>query len=160
MQVEPLETLEGQGTPTVRQHSVFIENRVGQLLRLTQLFERTETRIVAVSVVHSVDCAICRMIADDPDDSYRILTQAGFHVSESELLVVSLPHGRRALLSVWAALLGGEVNIHYTYPLLIQPHKNPAIAICADNVDQAAKVLAEHKIELLDEQDLLRCRLE
>lgn len=154
MDIKPYETAEAHAYPTVRQQSVFIENRVGQLLRLTRLFDRTDVRIVAVSVVYSVDCAICRMIVDDPERSYDILTQAGFQISETELLVVSLPHGKRALLHTWAALLQGEVNIFYTYPLLIQPRDNPAIAVLPDNLEQAIRVLKETGFEVLDQSDL------
>ena len=154
METEPLSTAEGQGHPTVRQQSVFVENRVGQLLRLTRLFDQTEIRILAVSVVYSVDCAICRLITDDPDRSYDVLTQAGFPVSETELIVVSLPHGKRALLHTWAALLGGEINIHYVYPLLIQPKGAAALAVLPDSIEHAISVLRDRKFEILDQEDL------
>ena len=81
MEIEPLGTAEAHDDPTIRQQSVFIENRVGQLLRLTRLFDQTDIRILAVSVVYSVDCAICRMILDDPDRAAEVLSQSGFHVS-------------------------------------------------------------------------------
>lgn len=158
MDVEPLQTLEGHSVPTIRQQSVFIENRVGQLLRLTKLFDQSDIRILAVSVVYSVDCAIVRMVLDDPDQSYDVLTKSDFQVSETELIAVSLPHGKRALLHTWAALLGGEINIHYVYPLLIRPRKCAALAVCPDNIEQAVRLLREKKFELLDQQDLLESR--
>lgn len=158
MEIEPLGTAEAQGVPTVRQQSVFIENRVGQLLRLTRLFDQSDIRILAVSVVYSVDCAICRMILDEPTKGYDVLTESGFHVSETELIVVSLPHGKRALLHTWAALLGGEINIHYTYALLVRPKNCAAIAVLPDNIEQAVRVLRERGFDILDEQDLLLAR--
>lgn len=158
MALEPFETAEAAGRPTVRQQSVFIENRVGQLLRLTRMFDHSDIRILAVSVVYSVDCAICRMLLDDPDRAYDVLSNARFQVSEAELLVVSLPHGKRALLHTWAALLNAEINIHYTYPLLIQPKGSPAIAVCPDNLEQAVLVLKERGFDLLDQQDLRDAR--
>lgn len=155
MATEPLQTAQSHDDPTVRQQSVFFENRVGQLLRLTRLFDQTGIRIVAVSVVNSVDCAICRMILDEPDKAYDVLAKARFQVSETELLVVSLPHGKRALLHTWAALLTGEINIHYTYPLLVQPRGHPAIAILPDNIEQGIIVLRERGFELLDQSALI-----
>ncbi len=155
MDIEPLGTAEAQGIPTVRQQSVFIENQVGQLLRLTRLFDQTDIRILAVSVVYSVDCAICRMILDDPDRAYDIMAGARFQVSEAELLVVALPPGKRALLHTWLALLRGEVNIHYTYPLLVRPSGAAAIAVLPDNLEQAVTVLREERFHLLDQADLL-----
>lgn len=159
MDFEPLQTAEAHGQPSVRQQSVFVENHVGQLLRLTRLFERTDTRILALSVVNSVDCAICRMILDDPDKGYEVLTDARFPVSESELLVVSLPHGKRGLLHCWAALLNGEINILYTYPLLVHPNGAAAIAIMPDNPEAALQVLQEGGFAVLDQIDLLADRL-
>lgn len=160
MDIKPLETAEAQGVPTVRQQSVFIENRVGQLLRLTRLFDRTEIRILAVSVVYSVDCAICRFLFDDPDRAYELLRESRFQVSEAELIVVSLPHGKRALLHTWAALLGAEINIHYTYPLLVRPRGCSAIAVLPDNIEQAIETLRDRNFEVLDQTDLLEARNE
>ncbi len=160
MATEPFETAEAHGVPTVRQQSIFVENRIGQLLQLTRLFDNADIRILAVSVVYSVDCAICRMILDDPDRACEALSDARFQVSESELLVVSLPHGRRALLGTWAALLGGEINIHYAYPLLIHPRGCAALAIVPDSIEQAVVVLRERGYDVLDEQDLFDVRNE
>ncbi len=160
MDIAPLETAEAHDYPTIRQQSVFIENRVGQLLRLTKLFDQTDIRILAMSVVYSVDCAIVRMVLDDPDKAYDVLTQSGFQLSETEMIAVSLPHGKRALLHTWAALLDGEVNIHYTYPLLVRPKGCAAIAVLPDSVEQAIRVLRDRSFEVLDQQDLLDARNE
>ena len=154
MEIEPISTAEGYDAPTVRQLSVFVENRVGQLLRLTKLFTQTDIRILAISVVYSVDCAICRMILDNPDRGFEVLTEAGFQVSQTELLVVSLPHGKRALLDTWAALLGAEINIHYVYALLVRPKGSAAIALAPDNMEGAVEVLRERGFEVLNESDL------
>jgi len=158
MELEPLQTAEANDYPTIRQQSVFIENRVGQLLRLTKLFDHTEIRILAVSVVYSVDCAIVRMIFDDPEKAYDVLTQAGFQISETELVAVCLPHGKRALLQTWAALLGGEISIHYTYPLLVRPKGCAAIAVLPDSIEGAIRVLRERNFEVLDQRALLDAR--
>ncbi len=158
MSVEPLQTAYAQGFPTVRQQSVFIENRVGALLQLTRLFDQTDIRILAVSVVYSVDCAIIRMILDQADAAHDVLTKNGFQVSDTELIVVSLPHGKRALLHTWAALIGGEISIHYVYPLLVRPKGSAAIACCVDNLEQAVRVLRERRFDLLDQSDLLNAR--
>lgn len=158
METEPLGTAEAHSSPTVRQQSVFVENRVGQLLRLARLFDQTDIRILAVSVVYSVDCAICRMILDDPDHGYEVLTGGGFQVSETELIVVSLPHGKRALIHTWAALLGGEINIHYTYALLARPNDLAAIAVVPDDIEGAVRLLHERGFAVLDQADLRDAR--
>ena len=156
MSLEPFETAEAQDYPTVRQLSIFIENHVGQLLQLTRLLDQTAIRILAVSVVNAVDCAVIRLIVDDPDQASELFRKNRFSVSEAELIVVSLPRGKRGLLHTWMALLAGEVNINYTYPLLVRPHGAPAMAVQADNLEMATAVLRSKKFDVLDQSDLLK----
>ena len=149
----PYDTLEGQGTPTVRQLSVFLDNRVGQLLRLPQIIERKDVKILALSVIDSVEFGVVRLLFDDPDEAVEVLREAGFAVSVAELLVVRLPHGKRGLLAILSALLSSEININYAYPLL-PAHIGPAIALSVDNLEIGVDTLARKKFEVLSEADL------
>ena len=157
MEADPFNTAYAQSYPTVTQLSVFFENRVGQLLRLTRLFDQTDIHILALSVVNSIDCAIIRMIVDDPDTAHELLAEAGFAVNPAEILVVSLPEGKRALLHTWVALLSAEVSVLYTYPLLTQSRNLPALAVQADQLEHAAESLSLKGFAVLD-QDELRLR--
>ncbi len=149
----PYDTLEGQSFPVVRQLSVFLDNRVGQLMRLTQLLDKEDVRILALSVVDSVDCAIVRLMFDAPDRAMRVLKEAGFAVSVAELLVVRLPPGKRGMMVICSALLSSEINVAYAYPLL--PGKfGPAIAFSVDNLEIAVDTLQGKKFEVLGEADL------
>ncbi len=154
MSTQPFETAEGEEFLGVRQLSVFLENRLGQLHRLTRIFERTDVRILALSVVNSVDCAIIRLLVDDPDEARRLLRDAGFALTESELLVVLLPEGKRAILTVCSALVAAEVNILYMYPLLPHPDGQPALAIKTDDLQMAADLLRSKRFVVLDQSDL------
>ena len=51
------ETIHGRNYPTLRQFTVFLENRVGQLLEVVRRFEGTGIRIVALSINDSAECA-------------------------------------------------------------------------------------------------------
>lgn len=150
---KPYETIEGHGAPAVRQISVFIENRLGQLHNITQLFEKKDIRVLSLSIVDLVDCAVLRLLFDSADEGIRILRDAGFNVTVAEVVVVRLPKGKRGLLTIWSALLKAEVNISYAYPLLASP-KGSAIVIHVDNIDLAIDTLRENQFEVLDESDL------
>lgn len=154
MDVKPFETGKAHGQPTVRQFSVFLEDRVGQLVRLTRLFETTNIHILGLSIVYSVDCAIVRLILDDPDLGYEIITNSRFPVCETELLAVSLPAGKRGLLAIWSALLGAEINILYAYPLFPRPKGRACMVVQTDELEAAAQALLARDFDLLDETDL------
>jgi hypothetical protein len=153
MSLEPFETAEAHARPNVRQISTFLDNRVGQLLALTKALEGTDIRILSLTILSSVDCAIVRLLVDDPDQAGQTLSEAGFAVSMSELLVVEMPPGRTALLTICSALLAAEVNIHYAYPLLDPPGDNPALALLVDDIEVSASLLRGKNFTVLDESD-------
>jgi hypothetical protein len=153
MQSHPFETLEGQGFPTVRQLSVFVDNRVGQLLKLTQILDHKDVRLIALSVMDSVDCAIVRLLVDRPDEALELLAGAGFATSVTEVVVVRLPPGRRGLLTVLSSLLSSEINVAYVYPLL-SADSGSGVALLPDNLEIAVDTLQQHHFEVLGEADL------
>lgn len=154
MALEPLETAEGSDFPLCRQQSVFLENRLGQLLRLTRLFAGSEIHIRGLSVEGSVDCAIVRLIVDDPDGGAELLADARFPVTETEILVVELPPGKRGIMSICAALIAGEVNINYMYPLLPRQNIVSSIAIQVDNPATAAHALRQKRFRVLTQSEI------
>ncbi len=154
MATEPLETADASGFPLCRQLSVFLENRLGQLLRLTRVFDDEQVTILALSVEGSIDCAIVRLLVNDPDTAREILAQQGFAITETELLVVELPPGRRGIMTVCSALITGEVNINYLYPLLPGRDRGACMAIQVDNLTAAVDLLAAKRFRILDQHEL------
>ena len=68
-----LETLRGRSWPTVTQFSVFLENRVGQLLEVYRSFQGTTVKIVGLTISDSADCSILRLILSHSEQGREIL---------------------------------------------------------------------------------------
>jgi hypothetical protein len=154
MAIEPLETAHGSDYPGCQQLSVFLESRIGQLLQLTRVFDGLDVHILGLMVDSSVDCAIVRMVVDDPETAHRALRDNGFAVSVSDVLVVELPHGERGIMAVCRALLGGEININYVYPLIARGEHPACLAIHVDGPATGAATLVRHSFNVLDQSDL------
>lgn len=150
----PFETAEGHDHPCCRQISVFLENRLGQLLRVTRLFEDEPVHILGLSVDASVDCAIVRLLVDDPDVAHQILTDANFAVSESEVIVVELPAGKRGIITLCSALISAEVNINYVYSIWAGKERKPCLAVQVDDVQTGVRTLLAQKFQILTQMDL------
>jgi len=148
------QTLEGRSWPTVTQFSVFLENRVGQLLEVVRSFQGTKVRIVGLSISDSADCCIIRLMLSHPEQGREVLQLAGLAFAENELIVAELPIGPNSLADMCSALLQAEINIHYAYPLIVHPHGRAAVALHVDNVEQASSTLHSTGIDILCEADL------
>lgn len=147
-------TLHGRSWPSVTQYSVFLENRVGQLLELVRAFQGSKVRIVGLSISDSADCCIVRLVLSHPEQGREILERNKLPYAQSDLLVAELPGGSTGLADLCMAMLQAEINIHYAYPLIIHPHGRAALAMHIDNYEQASAMLHEMGFEMLSEADL------
>jgi len=148
-------TMRGRDWPTLRQFGVFLENRVGILLDLLRRLEGHELRIMALSIVDSVDCAVVRLVLDDYERAREIFDLSGLPVFETDLIGVELPDDPQPYVKICMALLQAEINIHYTYPLLYRRKGKGAIAIYVDDVDQGLRTLAEKGHRIVTEKELM-----
>ena len=146
--------MRGRNYPTIRQFTVFLENRVGQLLEVVRRFEGSKVRIVAFSINDATECAFVRFLLSHPEQGREILERAGLAMIESDLVGIELPEGPQPLLQVCTALLAAEVNIVQAYPLIIRPHGRPAVAVMVDNTDMAIETLASKGFTMISEGDL------
>ncbi len=147
-------TARGRDWPSVRQFSVFLENRVGVLLDLVRKFEASNNRIVAMTVVENADCAVIRLILRNPERAKEIFELSKLPVIESDLLVVQLPEVSQPLSVICQTLLAAELNIHYAYPLMLPPRNIPALAIHVDDLETALATLQGQGYGVLTERDL------
>lgn len=147
-------TLRGRDYPAIRQFTVFLENRVGQLLEVVRRFEGGKVRICALSINDSAECAFVRFLLSHPEQGREILERAGLALIESDLIGVELPREPQPLLRVCTALLQAEINIIQAYPILDQPHDRPAVALMVDNIEMAQETLASKGFTMLTEEDL------
>src|SRR3954470_14477763 len=115
------ETLHGRNWPSVTQFSVFLENRVGQLLEVVRAFQGTKVKIVGLTISDSADCSILRLILSHPEQGREILSLNKHAFAENELIAVELHQGPQSLADLCLALLRAEINIHYAYPLILHP---------------------------------------
>jgi len=147
-------TMRGRNYPTIRQFTVFLENRVGQLLEVVRRFEGSKVRIVALSINDAAECAFVRFLLSHPEQGREILERAGLAMIETDLIGVELPRTNQPLLQVCTALLQAEVNIVQAYPLIIRPHGSPTVALMVDNIEMGMETLISKGFSLITEGDL------
>lgn len=149
-----LSTIRGRNYPTIRQFTVFMENRVGQLLEVVRRFEGSNVRIVALNINDATECCIVRFLLSDPEQGREILERAGLAMVESDLIGLELNSDPQPLLRICTALLQAEVNLIQSYPLFARPHGRSAVALMVDNIELAQETLVNKGFQLLTEGDL------
>lgn len=149
-------TAEKLNSPQVRQFSVFLQNKVGALLEVVKLLNERSVVVLALSIQDSSESSIGRMVVSDPDLVVALFEEHEIPFSECEVLVVELPEGAADLAKVLSALLKAEVNIYFSYPLMVRPRGRAVIAMHVDDTECSSAVLSGDGFNILTQADLSR----
>jgi len=139
----------------VKQFSVFIPNRVGQLFDLTAMLAKHNVHVMAMTTLDTTDCAIDRLIVDDPERARELMAATNFSFTECDVLVVEITEESQ-LKGVLSALLTVEINIHYLYSFLVRPEGKSALALSVEDNDLATTALNTRGFKVLSQRDISR----
>ncbi|MCS7064159.1 MAG: acetolactate synthase [Methylacidiphilales bacterium] len=151
-----METAQGALSPHIPQFSIFLANKPGRLLELTNLLSSHHILIVALTILDTADSAIVRIIVSDPETTRAILQEHTLPYTETPLVAVELPHGAESLRDVLRALWQAECNIYFTYAFLITPDDKPILALHVEDQEIACDVLRRHQFRILSQDDISR----
>ena len=126
----------------IKQLSVFSENKPGRLAAVTEKLFENGINIRAFTIAEAGDFGIIRMVVDKTDEAYRILKDAGFTVSITDVLAVEISDEPGSLYKIAKALGDAGVNIEYAYAFTSGEHR-ALVILRVDKVDEAVKILEE-----------------
>lgn len=138
----------------IRQLSVFLENRHGTLIEVTDLLARENIDIRAMSLADTQDFGILRLIVNDPEKAKAALAKIGFVASVNEVCAVAIDDNPGALSHVIHIMAENNINIEYMYAFL-STHKGNAYVVLrvADNYT-TTEILSKNGVTLVTEDDI------
>lgn len=139
---------------TVKQISVFVENRPGQLSEFSKLLERNNIDLRALSIAEAEDFGILRVIVDDPYNTIRILKAAGYVCSVTPVLAVEIADRPGSLVKILDALGNGGVNLEYTYAFLSRKKGSAYMIFRVEDNEKALEVLRSCEIKPISQDDI------
>lgn len=139
---------------TVKQISVFLENKPGQLSEFTKLLNQNDIDMRALLLADAEDFGILRIIVDDAYRAACVLKDAGYVFSITPVLAVEIPDQPGSLVSILDLLGQNGINLEYSYAFITRK-KDLAYLIfrVADN-EQAIAVLEKSGIRLVCQSEL------
>ncbi len=141
---------------TVKQLSVFVENRAGRLSAVTRLLGDNNLSIKAMSIADTKDFGILRLIMNDSEKALDVLKENGFSVTITNVLAIKIQNKPGGLADAMEVLYKGNVSVEYMYAAFIKEDEGTAFLILrVDNNDLAVKTLTENGYSLVGQEELL-----
>ena len=103
---------------SIKQISVFLENKPGSLKAMTDVLAKHKIDMRALSLAETSDFGIARVIVNDVFTAATVLKDEGFIHNVTTVLGVAIPDEAGGLAKVLAVLEEAAVNVEYMYAFL------------------------------------------
>jgi hypothetical protein len=139
---------------TVKQISVFLENKRGRLAEVTAILNDRGINIRALALADTADFGVLRIIVTDPEACLGALRERGFIAQATEVIAVEIPDRPGGLNSVLRMLDAGAINIEYMYAFVERLRANAVVIFKIDDPARAIRALTQEGVPILTEEAL------
>ena len=140
---------------SIKQISVFVENKPGALYALTAVLAQGQIDMRALSLAETKDFGIVRLIVNDLYKATTLLKDAGYVHSLTPVVGVAIPDVPGGLNRVLQVLTDAKVNVEYMYAFLGGKDVDHAYMIFRVADDKAAEAaLAARGIQTLTQEQI------
>ena len=142
---------------SIKQISVFLENKPGTLLSMTQELAKSKVDMRDLSLAETKDFGIVRVIVDNVYAATTVLKDAGYVHSVTPVLGVAIPDVPGGLNKVLQVLTDAKVNVEYMYAFLGGKDVDHAYMIFrVEDNNAAAAALASRGIKMVEQEEIDR----
>jgi len=134
---------------TIKQLSVFIENKTGELSDFTHVLSKNGISIKSILLADSTDFGLVRTIVDNPDKAKAILEDNGFSVRFTDVFGVKIDDVVGSFDKVVTALSKCDINIQYTYSFYESDIGIFIFSVEKDKFSEAVQSLLDAKLEVI-----------
>ena len=138
---------------TVKQLSVFIENRQGRLGEVLRVLKENDVNILSLSLADTTEYGLLRIIVNVPERGCEVLLKAGFSSMLTDVLIIKVPHVAGALQSILSRITEKNINIEYMYGLSVES-QDASIVMKTNELDLACEVLKSERIETMTPSEI------
>lgn len=139
---------------SVKQISIFIENKKGSLSEVTQFIADHKINLKALSIADTQEFGILRIITDKPDEAREMLKNEGYTVTATSVLAVALTDAPGSMASILQVLSDADIEVEYTYAFMSNVENKAYMIFRVNDNDKATKALVAAGISVINQDDI------
>jgi hypothetical protein len=126
---------------TIRQLSVFLENKPGRLCAATDILAKEGINLSALTVADTAEFGILRLIVDQPDRAREVLMNEGIVVRISEVLAIAMDDAPGGAVGILHRLSEAGLSIEYMYACVGRQSGKALMVVRTDDIELAEEIL-------------------
>jgi len=137
---------------SVKQISIFLENKPGMLKQMTAVLAENKVNIRALSLADTKDFGIVRMLVDDVFEATNVLNEAHFITNLTPVLVFAISDETGGLDRLLKKFDEAKINIEYMYAFAGK--KNAYMIFRVNDTKAAEAALKAAGVRSLSSEDM------
>ena len=139
---------------SVKQVSVFLENKEGKLKKAVNAMSKKGVNIRALSIADSSKYGILRLIVSDNEAAIEALKAEKFTVKETDVIVVGVKDEPNGLNTILEILEKESINVEYLYAFVSTKVDEAIVVFKIEDYEAGMKALKDGGATLLSKEDL------
>jgi len=138
----------------IKQLTVFVENKQGTMVSITEILSKNNINIRALSIAETQDFGILRLIVNDEEAAKTILADAGYLIKITNVVGVKIGDAPGKLCEALKVLDESNINLEYLYAFMARTEKHAYVVLRVEDNDTAENVLVNAGFHLITEADI------
>ena len=139
---------------TIKQLTVFVENKKGTLLSVTNTLSKSNINIRALSVAETQDFGILRLIVNDTNAAMKALEETDYLVKLIDVVGVKIGDQPGKLNEALEVLANANINVEYLYAFMTRTEKHAYVVLRVEDNAVAEDVLKNAGFHLITDADI------
>lgn len=141
----------------IKQLTVFVENKKGTMVSVTDILSKSNVNIRALSIAETKDFGILRLIVNDEDVAIKALEEKDYLVKSIDVVGVKIGDAPGKLTTALDVLDKANINVEYLYAFMARTEKHAYVVLRVEDNAVAEEALENAGYHLITEADI--CKL-
>lgn len=138
----------------IRQLTVFVENKQGTIVSVTDILAKNNVNIRALSIAETEDFGILRLIVNNEATAVKTLEEAGFLIKITEVVGVKIGDAPGKLTAALKVLDDANVNVEYLYAFMARTERHAYVVLRVEENAEAESILVNAGFHLITDADI------
>ena len=138
----------------IKQLTVFVENKQGTMVSITEILSKNNINIRALSIAETQDFGILRLIVNDEEAAKTILAEAGYLIKITDVVGVKIGDAPGKLCEALKVLDESNINLEYLYAFMARTEKHAYVVLRVEDNAAAENVLVNAGFHLITAADI------
>ena len=138
----------------IKQLTVFVQNRKGTVVSVTDILSKNNVNIRALSIAETEDFGILRLIVNEQKLAEKVLLDNGYLIKTIDVVGVKIGDEPGKLSAVLKVLDEANINIEYMYAFMARTERHAYVVLRVEDNEEAEQALVKSGFKIITNADI------